>query len=595
MPKFFRNPFAFSGDKVAIPDDTQPSGEVSYADGFGPDYQAEQGVDPNAKDIERTTFNQFAFDTTENLKQWQTFGLYEYITPVQNNGAPFPYAKEALCVYGGLIYQSLVDNNTANPTDLSKWGRPANFAKLFVDSGGANNYVLNSAQGFRAPDAYYPGMEVVFFATSDNTGASTLNLFGLGSKDIVREYGTDKALIGGEISGYTTLIYDGTRFAITRDRLEEISTTRIIDHLVGVGTLTAGSAFPNSAGVYRGTFNFEPSTQLGGNTDNRYINNKDPDGFYWGYERKDQGGIQNFLYKIDYNPVTKLPSNVYEYSIDADWPNTNAPQNMFIDGTELWFFYGLGANNWSSVRWTWNAGSQNWDFGGSSGAISHPNSRIGVTAAGIFKGTDGSYWIASRETTGNGRVFIDEITLNSGSNSFAFAGTSIQIGGNYPTNVLASIVYTSTGVLQSTVSDVGNNTNWSNTYTWNPDTNTFDEVAADISYTNLYDGFFLGAVWDDVIFGQPRTTAAPRPDTLYEYLSAGATIDLEEVGKLVTAGDTIEIPDTSQYLVTGITSDNSITVSGALPAGTQYGKFQRVMADGDACIYNKGVGVWRAT
>lgn len=57
MAKLFSIPFAVSGDKTPVPDASQPSGNVSYTDGYTPDYQADQATDPNAKDIERQKLN----------------------------------------------------------------------------------------------------------------------------------------------------------------------------------------------------------------------------------------------------------------------------------------------------------------------------------------------------------------------------------------------------------------------------------------------------------------------------------------------------------------------------------------------------------
>ena len=62
-----------------------------------------------------------------------------------------------------------------------------------------------------APAAYAEGMEVTFLAGATNTSAMTLNVNGLGAKD-VQDGPND--LAGGEIviSNIYTLVYDGTRF-----------------------------------------------------------------------------------------------------------------------------------------------------------------------------------------------------------------------------------------------------------------------------------------------------------------------------------------------------------------------------------------------
>ena len=55
--KFYDTPFAVNGDVTAIPDPTQVSGNVSFDTGWTIDYQRQQGVDPLAKPIDRTTMN----------------------------------------------------------------------------------------------------------------------------------------------------------------------------------------------------------------------------------------------------------------------------------------------------------------------------------------------------------------------------------------------------------------------------------------------------------------------------------------------------------------------------------------------------------
>ena len=89
MTKFYQQPFAASGDTgTPIPEAVQPSGSVSYAQGFGPDYAREQGVDPLAKDVPREETNQLFKDITDNLAFWQRQGAPEWVTSAQNGGTP---------------------------------------------------------------------------------------------------------------------------------------------------------------------------------------------------------------------------------------------------------------------------------------------------------------------------------------------------------------------------------------------------------------------------------------------------------------------------------------------------------------------------
>lgn len=122
LNKFFLFPFATAGDKAAIPDATQPSGSVSYEEGFGPDYELDPGVDPAAKDVPRDETNQLYFEITTALREYQTFGVPDYILAAQNGGLPFEYAKNARVKWtDGNVYISKVDNNTDDPTVAASW------------------------------------------------------------------------------------------------------------------------------------------------------------------------------------------------------------------------------------------------------------------------------------------------------------------------------------------------------------------------------------------------------------------------------------------------------------------------------------------
>lgn len=82
MTKYFGVPFAISGDKTIIPDVSQPDGTVNFTDGYTPDYEADQTVDPDAKDVPRQSENYFKFVVTEALKELQEYGFKVYDTLV---------------------------------------------------------------------------------------------------------------------------------------------------------------------------------------------------------------------------------------------------------------------------------------------------------------------------------------------------------------------------------------------------------------------------------------------------------------------------------------------------------------------------------
>ncbi|QHQ16235.1 phage tail protein [Pectobacterium parmentieri] len=126
--KFFRVPFAQSGDRQTIPDATQTSGAVSFPSGWGGDYAKDPTVDANAKPVEREAMNAILYAITNAVRQYQVFGFPEYITPADNNGSAFAYSSGAVVRYrpsAALAFKSYVsvdDNNTSVPgTDETKW------------------------------------------------------------------------------------------------------------------------------------------------------------------------------------------------------------------------------------------------------------------------------------------------------------------------------------------------------------------------------------------------------------------------------------------------------------------------------------------
>lgn len=123
--KFFRAPFATTGDKVAIPDDVQPSGAISYSQGFGPDYERNPATDPLAKRVPRDETNQYLFDITSNLRQYQINGFPEWVTSAQNGGAPLSYALNSYVRHNGggtwQVYYAKIDGATLEPGLAAGW------------------------------------------------------------------------------------------------------------------------------------------------------------------------------------------------------------------------------------------------------------------------------------------------------------------------------------------------------------------------------------------------------------------------------------------------------------------------------------------
>lgn len=125
--KYYIDPFAFSGDQTAVPDATDPSGFVSYTQGYTFDYERLlDGSDPLAKFPTRQNMNYILFQDANNIQQYQQNGVPEFITSANNGGTPFTYGKGAQVLYSGsgnppfTAYISLVDGNADTPPSV-KW------------------------------------------------------------------------------------------------------------------------------------------------------------------------------------------------------------------------------------------------------------------------------------------------------------------------------------------------------------------------------------------------------------------------------------------------------------------------------------------
>lgn len=106
-------PFANTGEKTEIPLDVQANGSVSREKGFGEHYELPYD-NPNAKDIERTIFNQIEFEQDSAIAEMQQHGV-----SVFSNENGYAYPKGALAFFNGAIYQSLKDSNADLPTSAS--------------------------------------------------------------------------------------------------------------------------------------------------------------------------------------------------------------------------------------------------------------------------------------------------------------------------------------------------------------------------------------------------------------------------------------------------------------------------------------------
>lgn len=114
------SPFASSGDKDEIPTSIQETGEISFNEGYGPDYEKDLDNDTGAKTIERTKLNWLLYLITSEIKRYQEQGIPDYISKADNNNIDFAYPTAALVRYNGKVYFSLKDANTDKP-DSESW------------------------------------------------------------------------------------------------------------------------------------------------------------------------------------------------------------------------------------------------------------------------------------------------------------------------------------------------------------------------------------------------------------------------------------------------------------------------------------------
>lgn len=84
----------------------------------------------------------------------------------------------------------------------------AGSSTFYIDSGTTNSYVLSAIDSFEEIDAYTDGLVIRFVATTENTGAATVNVNSLGTKSIVTSSGV--ALPSGDIviGDYITARYN---------------------------------------------------------------------------------------------------------------------------------------------------------------------------------------------------------------------------------------------------------------------------------------------------------------------------------------------------------------------------------------------------
>lgn len=189
MLKFFRIPFATSGDRAAVSDAPDVGGNVSYTTGYGFDYQRPK-TDANSKNIERDKMNQILFDMSTAIGELQGQGIPDYITNALNGGSVYAYTANSLVRFNGDIYQSQT-NTTGDPSaQPTQWALLPTARRVQQESYSSTN-ATGTADAITADltprpgntPSVYSGLLVRLRVSAANTSATpTLNLNSLGLK-----------------------------------------------------------------------------------------------------------------------------------------------------------------------------------------------------------------------------------------------------------------------------------------------------------------------------------------------------------------------------------------------------------------------------
>lgn len=271
--KYFGIPFATAGDKATIPEATQPSGAISFTQGYGPDYERDPATDPTAKRVPRDETNELYFQITNALKFLQLYGTPEwYATDDASNQVSYPLSARVRYDAGSgmQVWRSLVASNTATPgSDATKWGldNPFDIATLEATlaealagssalkiitprrlasatqrgvwnfgaaSGTANALTVTLSP---APAALSEGMRVTVKIASSNTSASpTLSVNSLGNFPIVTQRGSPAQAGDLPAGAIVTFAYSSSTWVIQGISYSEVPQVPTADVVLYVRT-----------------------------------------------------------------------------------------------------------------------------------------------------------------------------------------------------------------------------------------------------------------------------------------------------------------------------------------------------------------------
>jgi len=126
----------------------------------------------------------------------------------------------------------------------------------YTDSGIADAYVLSIVSPNVSPDRLRTGMVIRWRTSNSNTGASTINVVGLGLKDVKRQDGTTDPFVG-EISDSkeNKAVYDGTVFRLLNTNVYPAFLASMSGDQVPTSTVLTTVEFDTEAFDIGGYFN----------------------------------------------------------------------------------------------------------------------------------------------------------------------------------------------------------------------------------------------------------------------------------------------------------------------------------------------------
>lgn len=156
--EYIRQPFAISGQRSNIPTEPPLTGEISYATGWGPQYNSTLTVG-------RLDFNSMMNTATALLRYWQYEAHPEWVNDSANGGVPLGYNVGTVVRYHPLpsgtmeVYICTEDNNVVPPANAANVVNPgwmkiplANFGNnILLTTGGAATGNIHFSGGVTSP------------------------------------------------------------------------------------------------------------------------------------------------------------------------------------------------------------------------------------------------------------------------------------------------------------------------------------------------------------------------------------------------------------------------------------------------------------